>query len=80
MKQYLLIRPDEDGNPLRWLTEDDVRDLLGDPLGTYSVKQFITPALRPEPDPNYWADGDAMLVEYTVVVPEPVTTAWKLPS
>lgn len=77
MTQYMLIRPDEDGDPIRWLTQGDLTDLLKDPMGTYGVLRFLDAYPG---DPNYWDNDSALLVEVKIIVPQLVpATAWRLP-
>lgn len=72
--RYILLRPNEDGNPVWWLDQHDLEELLGDAEG-YTFLALD----HPEPDTNYWPEGSAMLLKIEVVVPVPVTSKWRLP-
>lgn len=76
--KWLLIQPDEDGNPCSWLNERELATLLADPRGTFGVRTFLD-RVPDETDPNYWPEGSALLLSVAVVVPRPVTTAYELP-
>jgi hypothetical protein len=76
---YLLIRPDEGGNPVRFLNRDGLRELLTDPIGSYGVRHFLDLDGLPDGDPSYWQDGDALLLKVEGLVPTPVTTQYELP-
>jgi hypothetical protein len=80
MARYMLIRPDEDGNPIRWLDDTQLQELLDDPTGSYGVKAFLG---GDEPDaygdPNYWSRGIGLLVRVEVVTPVPAGS-YRLPD
>ncbi len=76
MAPWLLIRPDEDGNPCRWLDDNSVRELLANPRD-HGVDRFL--AEPPERDVNYWPDGSALLLKVQAVVPQLAVTAYVLP-
>jgi hypothetical protein len=76
MKPWLLIRPDEDGNPCRWLDDNDVRELLANPRD-HGVETFLTEP--PDRGPNYWPDGSVLRLKVEAVVPKPAVTAYVLP-
>lgn len=78
MSQYALIDASDDGTRFRILTDAELGELLNNPTD-WGVERFVTPATRENEDPNYWPDGDAMLVKFDVVEPRPVTSAWSLP-
>lgn len=78
VKRYLLIQGDEDGNPLRWLSVrevDDIPTLMED----HGIKHFVDDvpteqigSLARAIDPNYWPEGQALLLEVKVVRVKPV--------
>jgi len=63
-KRYILLRPDEDGNPITWVDSEELDDIKG-LIEDYNIKRFLTDVPR-NPDPNYWVDGDALLLEVKV--------------
>lgn len=66
--RYALIRPNEDGNPLRFLTFAELGSLLADP-SQWGVAEFgDLDALGA--DPNYWPDKVAVLIRFEEVKPE----------
>lgn len=76
MTRFLLIQPDEDGNPIRWLDQDDMDELMADPKGSYGVTKFLTAwPERGHPsagsDPAYWPEGWALLLQANIVTLEP---------
>jgi hypothetical protein len=69
---YLLIQPNEDGNPNTFLYGEKLQEFLDDPYETYGVDKFGNLAfLGANPDPNYWKDGTAVLLKVDAVVPKP---------
>lgn len=74
---WLLVKPDEDGNPNIWLDSDQLNELMSDPVGTYGVHRFLTweEVSRIGTDANYWPDGSALLVRAT---PQEVVSGWRL--
>lgn len=83
-KHYLLIQPDEDGNPIRWLSETDVAD-LEQLMRDHSIERFLNnwPKYSDgsfKTDPNYWEEGDAMLMEAKLLKVKPVEVVkkWKI--
>lgn len=76
MTRWLLVKGDEDGNPITWLDEDDLERLLGNPEEEHGVTRFLAevPELL---DPNYWPDGYAVLLKAEIVVPKPVEVVKK---
>lgn len=76
MKYYLLLTPDEDGNPLTFLDEEELREFLADPLEYAGVEKFLTRLDENGTDPNYWNDGEGMLLEVKIL--KPVAGGFKL--
>jgi hypothetical protein len=71
-----VVKGDEDGNPLSWLQPgamDDIAQLMED----YGIKRFMDD-VPDKSDPNYWNDGEALLLEVRIlrVRPKEVVTAW----
>lgn len=83
MKRYALIQPDEKGQPFRLLSDSDLEEILKSPED-WGIDQFVgidsDHLAGVQGDPMYWPDGEAMLIEFEVVIPEPITSAWRLPS
>lgn len=75
--RWLLIEPDEDGNPCSWLTETELEDRLAN-AADYGVRQYLD-QVPDNTDPNYWPDGTGLLLKVEIVVPRPATTAFELP-
>lgn len=76
--KWALLRPDEDGNPVKWLDgERELRDLLADPEA-WGITEFVHIDDVPLKDPAYWKTGQAMLMRVEVVVPE--RGGWRLPE
>ena len=73
MSTYLLIRGSEDGEPCDFM--DDISDLLNKPED-YGVERFLD--YIPLKDPNYWIDGEALLLKVEILVPSLVATRFKL--
>ena len=67
--KYLLIMGSEDGEPCMFL--DNIEDVLGAPED-YGIEKFLTSI--PGKDPNYWKDGDALLLRIEVLSPLPVVS------
>lgn len=76
--RYALIKGDEDGNPICWLDDGEVADIAA-LMKNYSVKQFMDD-VPDQADPNYWSDGEALLLEVRVlkVRPKEVVTSWQI--
>lgn len=76
---YLLVRPNEDGNPNIWLNEKSLQGLLDDPTA-YGIKAFLG---EEEPDlygdPNYWSRGIGLLLRVEVITPVPAGS-YRLPN
>lgn len=76
--RWALLRPDEDGNPVKWLSsESELRELLADPEA-WGIREFVHIDDKPTRDPAYWNTGDAMLMRVEVVVP--VLGGYRLPE
>lgn len=75
---YLLIRPDEDGNPITELTSATIQDLLAKPaewgiqyfgdLSEIPASGFGSPSAA-NWDTNYWPQGMGVLLKVEIVVP-----------
>lgn len=78
MKQYILIMGDEDGNPIKWLLDNDIKD-IGQLMEDYGVTKWLD-KLPDNNDPNYWEMGWAMLLEVEIKTPKPKTVVkeWEL--
>jgi hypothetical protein len=75
---WALLRPDEDGNPVKWLSgERELRELLADPEA-WGIDEFVSIDDMQQKDPAHWQDGQAMLMRVEVVVP--VRGGWRLPE
>lgn len=69
MKNYLLLQPDEDGNPVSFLEPrevENIKQLMED----YSIDTWRENFK--ETNPQYWDEGEAMLIEYEIKVPKAV--------
>lgn len=76
--RYALIKGDEDGNPVSWLDASEVEDIAA-LMENYSISRFMDDVPE-EPNPNYWTDGEALLLEVRVlkVRPKEVVTSWAI--
>lgn len=63
----MLIQPDEDGNPVRFLDQQKLDNLLANPAD-YGIKRFL-PEIPTDMDTNYWLDGTALLVSVELITP-----------
>jgi len=78
MSDYILLKGNEDGNPIRII--HSIHHLLDAPED-WGITKFENGAfLGANPDPNYWPDGTGVLLKVEAVVPEPVTAKWRLPT
>lgn len=75
---YVLLKGSEDGNPVRFLSNQGLRDLLADPRDTHGITEFGS-ALPDNHDHNYWPDGYGLLLRAVIVQPEP-SGAYRLPD
>lgn len=77
MSKYMLIQSDEDGNPIRWLDDDDLKDITS-LMENYGVKEWI----EEFSESTYWGEDKAMLLKVEVANPIPtkVVQKWELPS
>lgn len=75
MKQYAIIKSDEDGNCFQLV--DDIEDFLKDPRGNNGVERFLGIETL-KSSPNYWDEGDAVLVAFEVVIPKEKTKEWSV--
>ena len=78
MKKYILIQPDEDGNPITWLQSEELEN-IHDFMIDYGIKKFLD-HLPAEQDPQYWEDGEAMLLEVEIkqIVPVKVVEKYEI--
>lgn len=74
----MLIRSGDGGTDIRMLNYKSLEELLANPLEEAGVERFLDGYPG---DPEYWEVGTALLLEVTVLVPDPVqvVTAWRLP-
>lgn len=75
-KQWLLLQGNEDGNPTRWLTQEQLDEILEDPEG-WDVSKFLDLTAK-ELNPQYWVHGEAMLLKVEVVIPQPTVVAYRI--
>ena len=74
MHKYLLLQPDEDGNPSHFINNID--ELLDSPFN-FAVDKFLDEI--PENDnPQCWKPGEALLLKVEVCVPKVKATAFVL--
>lgn len=77
MAEYILIRPDDDGNPIMFLhNENALEDFLSE-TNEYGVDRFLDTIPKQE-DPNYWDTGTAILAEIKILKLKTVATAFKI--
>ena len=82
--KYLVLLADEDGCPIRFVTQEGLQEILngeyGDNLNFLSEADLETRGK----DPNYWSDGesramDLMVIEIKrIVIPQQRVVAWRL--
>lgn len=75
--RWALLRACEDGNPLKWLAEAEMRELLADP-SNWSIETFKHVDDMYDTDPVYWPKGVGVLLRIEVVEPE--RGGWRLPG
>lgn len=79
-KHYVIVKVDEDGNPLSWITPDHLED-ISELMEDYGITRFMDslPDER-DRDPSYWHDGQALLLEVRVlrVRPKEVVQSWTI--
>lgn len=81
MSQYLLIGSSADGVIYDWYDSDDaVNAMLREAHNEVGISRFATWRELNGEQPEYWPEGTGMLLKVEQVVPEPVTSAWKLPT
>ena len=78
MSGYLLLKPSEDGRPLKFLSPRELQELLDDPRSYCGIDDFVDVG-QLHPDPNYWTDGLGVLLKYEVVIPVPAGN-YRLPD
>ena len=79
MNVYMLIIPDEDGNPVRVLGQLGLAMLLEDSRASYGVTEFKDLEwFEQNTDSNYWPEGTGVLLHAEVIVPKAVTKQWSL--
>lgn len=71
MKQYLLIKGDEDGNHITVITNEDLKDIK-QLMEDYGVEIWRKSIDDSDSNPNYWPDNEALLLEIEVKVPKPI--------
>ena len=78
---YILIAPDEDGNPVRYLTEKELKEYL-QKITEYKDETIFLDKLPKETDANYWKENQVLLIKGEIVVPQPkqVVKEWDLPG
>lgn len=77
---YILIKGDEDGNPVKILNDRWLQELLTDSVESFGITEFKDQAwYEQNKDPNYWPDGVGVLLTAAVIVPEPARTQWQFP-
>ena len=77
MADYILIQPDENGNPIMFLhNEEELERFLSEP-GEYGVEEFLDSIPNNE-DPNYWKTGTAVLAEIKILKLKTVATAFEV--
>lgn len=75
--RFALIQGDEDGNPIRYLDDTELSD-INQLMQDYGVTEWVDK----HDDPNYWDEGEAMLVRITCInpVPKKVVSEWEVPN
>ena len=71
---YALIKADEDGNPLYIV--DDINEVLDSPED-YGIERFLD-EWPEEKDPQYWTEGNALLVKIEILKPKVAVTKYVL--
>ena len=74
--KYILIRPDEDGNPTSFIEEKEVEDMKQF-LEDYGIEKLLT-EIPTETDPQYWKEGSALLVSFSIKNVKIIETITKL--
>ena len=74
---WMVLRPNEDGNPIKLLNPVELMNLLNRPA-EHRVKQFYDLS-ELDADHNYWPEGAAVLLKVEVVMPEP-SAGYRLPE
>ena len=67
MTKYLLLIPSEDGEPVKWLEDDEAKDIK-QLMEDYSIREFIDWV---DKDPMYFEEGQAMLIKAEVLKVRP---------
>lgn len=75
---YLLFRGKDDSQEPVILDAAKLSQLLNNPED-WGVRRFLKQDDITTLDVNYWPDGAALLMSATVLVPEAVTVAYRLP-
>jgi len=75
MKKYALLHGDEDGNCITFLNDEELQELLDDPMGNYSISGFVEEL---SDYPENWSTAEGMIVEINVLMPKQKTVAWRL--
>lgn len=84
--KYIVLRPDEDGSPARFITEEELQSYyLSEARGYHFLGEQDLDKDKSGTGPQYWTMGngdektDVMIVEIAAIrVPRPVTTEYQL--
>ncbi len=76
----MLLQPDEDGNIVRWVGREEVKNIK-QLMEDYGIEEFLSDFpdgdMRKERDPQRWEDGQAMLLEVEIKKVVPVKVVEK---
>lgn len=75
MKTYILLHPDEDGNPVTFLENSEVEDIK-ELMKDYGIHTWIE-SFEGRTDPQTWDEEEAMLLEVELKVPRPIKVVEK---
>lgn len=77
MDKYILLRPDEDGNIITFIQEEEVQNIM-ELMDYYGVEKWITKFDDEHgQDVQYWKEGEAMLLEIKIKKPKIVEVVKK---
>jgi hypothetical protein len=85
MIKYLLIQPDEDGAPNRFMTEEQLQEWLDDDEHSHDEWKLQTLEFMTEEDllnlgrdQNYWGERKRLLlkIEFLTITPKEVKSKW----
>lgn len=65
IKKYLLIQPYKQSDSIKWLSEEEITD-INQLMRDRNIKKFLN-ELPKEPDPFYWSEEEAMLLEVKIL-------------